>query len=167
MQITIIGSNTSACSDLLYETALLLGNRLAPLNHYVFNGGMGGVMEAICKGVIESKDRKALTIGILPSLDKTEGNKYLDVVIPSGIGFARNTILIASADVVIAFGGGAGTLSEIAFAWQYNKTVYCFEGEDGWAKKVSNTNLDNRKKGLLIGFSNIDDLMRKLESHKL
>ncbi len=166
MQITIIGSNTSACTDELYEIAFLLGKRLAPINHYLFNGGMGGVMEAVCKGVFEVKDRKAFTIGILPNLDKTEGNKYLDVTIPSGIGFARNTILIASADIVIALGGGAGTLSEIAFAWQYNKIVYCFEGADGWSKVLSNTNLDNRKKGLLIGFSTIDDLMKKLSSHQ-
>ena len=167
MQITIIGSNTSSCSIKLYETAFLLGKTLAPLNHYVLNGGMGGVMEAVCKGVFDIKERKALTIGILPSLDKTDGNKYLDLIIPSGIGFARNTILIAAADVVIAMGGGAGTLSEIAYAWQYNKTVYCFEGEEGWAKNLSNTNLDNRKKGLLIGFSTIDDLMKKSESHKI
>jgi uncharacterized protein (TIGR00725 family) len=165
MQITVIGSNKSACSDKLFEAAEMLGKSLAKKNHFVFSGGMGGVMEAVCKGVFETKDRKALTIGILPSLDKSDGNNYLDVIIPSGIGFSRNTILIASADIVIAFGGGAGTLSEIAFAWQYNKTVYCFEGEDGWAKNLSNTNLDDRKQGLLIGFSTIDDLINKLDLH--
>ena len=164
MQITIIGSNTSACSSQLYDTAFQLGVKLSTHNYYVFTGGMGGVMEAVSKGIYTSSNRNCRTIGILPNLDKSEGNSFLDIVIPSGIGYARNSILIASADVVVAFGGGAGTLSEIAFAWQYNKTVFCYEGEEGWSKQLANKELDNRKNGLLIGFKNIDDLMTKLIS---
>jgi uncharacterized protein (TIGR00725 family) len=166
MQIAIIGSNTHSCSSQLYNTVYQFGIKLAPFKYIIISGGMGGIMEAVSKGIYETKDRKCTIIGILPGTDRSEGNQYLDIAIPTGIGFARNSILIASADVVIAFGGGAGTLSEIAFAWQYGKTVFCFELEKGWSKNLANVDLDGRKKGLLIGFSSVDDLMNKLITFK-
>lgn len=88
-----------------------VGNGIAKLGGIVVCGGMGGVMEAACIG---AKSRDGLTIGILPTDSKDEGNPYLDIVIATGMGGARNSIIAKSIDAAIAIDGQYGTLSEIA-----------------------------------------------------
>ncbi|MBF0320614.1 MAG: TIGR00725 family protein [Nitrospirae bacterium] len=83
-------------------------------------GGLGGVMEAACKG---AKDAGGLTVGVLPQGDRSYANKYVDIPIATGMGTARNAIIAQTADVLIAIGGSYGTLSEIAFGLQFNKPV--------------------------------------------
>ena len=78
-------------------------------------------MEAACKG---AKEMGGMTIGILP--DRGKGNPYLDVAVRTGMGYARNVILVESADAVVAIGGGYGTLSEIAIALKAGKNVFGF-----------------------------------------
>ena len=162
MQISVIGANKSVCPPSLYQFAVDLGQALADQGHIIFNGGMEGVMEAVSKGVQQSKHPKACAIGITPFDDKARSNPYLDIVIPTGIGFARNMIVVGAGDVLIALGGGAGTLNEISYAWQLNKKVYCYEGAGGWSAKLAGQQLDNRKEGLLIGFTTIDELLEYL-----
>ncbi len=89
---------------------------------------------------------------------KEPANKYVDIIIPSGVGIARNTIIINTADIIIATGGGAGTLSEIAFAWQKNIPVLCNISFDGWSKELASRDLDKRKTGLLIPFEEIKNI---------
>jgi uncharacterized protein (TIGR00725 family) len=83
-------------------------------------GGLGGVMEAACRGA-----RKAggTTIGILPGTDRSAANPHVSVAIATGLGEARNALVVRSADAVIAIGGAYGTLSEIAFALKAGKRV--------------------------------------------
>ena len=88
-----------------------VGNGIAKLGGILVCGGMGGVMEAACIG---AKSRDGLTVGILPTASKDEGNPYLDIVIATGMGGARNSIIIKSIDAAIAIDGQYGTLSEIA-----------------------------------------------------
>ncbi len=76
-------------------------------------GGLGGVMEAAARG---AKEAGGMTIGILPGIRKTDANQYIDHVIPTGLGDARNLLVIRAADAVIALPGKFGTLSEMAFA---------------------------------------------------
>jgi hypothetical protein len=83
-------------------------------------GGLGGVMEAACRGV---KEAGGLTVGILPGLDPSDANPYVDVVIATGLGEARNALVVNAADAVIAVGGGYGTLSEIGLALRAGKRV--------------------------------------------
>jgi uncharacterized protein (TIGR00725 family) len=83
-------------------------------------GGLGGVMEAACRG---AKDAGGMTIGILPGTDRSAANPYVDVAIPTGLGEARNALVVRAADAVIAIGGGYGTLSEVAFALKAGKRV--------------------------------------------
>ena len=83
-------------------------------------GGLGGVMEAACRG---AKETGGTTIGILPSTDRSEANGFVDVAIPTGLGEARNALVVRAADAVIALGGGYGTLSEIALALKAGKPV--------------------------------------------
>lgn len=76
-------------------------------------GGRGGVMEAACRG---AKTEGGVTVGILPGPDRWEANNYVDIAIATGLGEARNAIIVRTVDAVIAIGGGFGTLSEIGLA---------------------------------------------------
>lgn len=157
--ITVIGPNKSVCSEELYEFAIKLGKMLVDLDYIIINGGMYGVMEAIFKGARQSdKYNFGKTIGIIPSLNKEDANKYCDIVIPTGIGCARNQIVVNSSEIIIAISGGAGTLSEIAYAWQMNKQIYSFVNFDGWAKELADMKLDSRKNDKIISVSNLVDL---------
>ncbi|HVB65200.1 MAG TPA: TIGR00725 family protein [Nitrolancea sp.] len=83
-------------------------------------GGRDGVMAAACRG---AKQSGGTTIGILPGYDPAEANAWVDFPIPTGLGHARNAIVVASGDAIIAIGGGFGTLSEIALALKMGKPV--------------------------------------------
>jgi uncharacterized protein (TIGR00725 family) len=83
-------------------------------------------MEAACRG---AKEAGGSTIGILPGTDRAAANAFVDVVIPSGLGEARNALVVRAADALIAVGGGYGTLSEIALALKAGKRVV---GLDSW-----------------------------------
>jgi uncharacterized protein (TIGR00725 family) len=83
-------------------------------------GGLGGVMEAACRG---AREAGGTTVGLLPGTDRTEANEFVDVVIPTGLGEGRNALVVRAADALIAVGGGYGTLSEIALALKAGKRV--------------------------------------------
>jgi uncharacterized protein (TIGR00725 family) len=83
-------------------------------------GGLGGVMEAACKG---ARGAGGMTIGILPGKDRSAANPFVDFAIPTGLGEARNALVVRAADALIAIGGAYGTLSEIAFALKAGKRV--------------------------------------------
>jgi uncharacterized protein (TIGR00725 family) len=83
-------------------------------------GGLGGVMEAACRG---ARAGGGTTIGILPGSDRGDANPFVDVAIPTGLGEARNALVVRAADALIAVGGGYGTLSEIGLALKAGKRV--------------------------------------------
>ena len=116
--IAIIGAR--ACDDDTLEIAGKMGRLLAENGYRIICGGLGGVMEAACKG---AKSKNGMTIGILPGNSPAEANQYVDISIATGIGVGRNLIIIRSAVAVIAVSGGFGTLSELAFALQLEKPV--------------------------------------------
>jgi len=158
-KIGIIGPNTPVCSEELYDFGVELGREIASPDRLIICGGRGGFMEAVCRGIKESPDTfPTQTIGILPENTDEKANPYIDIAIPTGIGLARNLIIINSADIIIAAGGGAGTLSEIAFAWQRNKRVLCITAYGGWASELAGKDLDKRAKGLLIPVSDIEEI---------
>jgi uncharacterized protein (TIGR00725 family) len=97
-----------------------VGSELARRGVAVVCGGRGGVMEAACRG---AREAGGLTVGILPGVSGAEGNPHLSLAIPSGLGHARNTLVVLAGEAVIAIGGGAGTLSEIAIALKLGKDV--------------------------------------------
>ncbi|MFP3880294.1 MAG: TIGR00725 family protein [Dehalococcoidia bacterium] len=113
MNIAVVGD--SACSAEESKLAETVGALLAERGATILCGGLGGVMEAVCRG---AKSRGGLTVGILPGTDATTANPWIDVPIVSGMGEARNAAVVKSAQAVIAIGGGYGTLSEIAFAFK-------------------------------------------------
>jgi uncharacterized protein (TIGR00725 family) len=111
MNIAIVGD--SACSAQESKLAETVGALLAEEGATIVCGGLGGVMEAVCRG---AKSKGGLTIGILPGADGSAANPWIDIPIATGMGEARNAVVAKSAQAVIAIGGGYGTLSEIAHA---------------------------------------------------
>ena len=89
-------------------------------------GGLGGVMHAAARG---AQSEGGISVGILPGDDRRPGSPHLTVAIPTGLGEARNTLVVRGADAMIAVGGEFGTLSEIAFALRIGKPVI---GLDTW-----------------------------------
>lgn len=110
-------------------------------------GGLGGVMEAAARGVRRGRGDAELPIvlGILPGEAAGEANDFCDLVVPSGLGLARNVLVVRAADAVILVGGGSGTLSEAALAWQLGKPVLALRGSGGWADALSDRALDDRR----------------------
>lgn len=110
-QIAVIGgSDVTAPVAAGAET---IGAALASAGAIVICGGLGGVMAATCRG---AQSAGGLTVGILPGNDPSAANPWVDVVIVTGLGEARNALVVGSAAAVIAVDGEYGTLSEIAFA---------------------------------------------------
>ena len=103
-----------------------MGRELAARGALLVTGGLGGVMEAACAG---AKEGGGTTVGLLAGRDRSDANPYVDVAIPTGLGQARNAIVVRAADAVVAIGGGYGTLSEIALALRRDKRVV---GLDTW-----------------------------------
>lgn len=121
-------------------------------------------MEAVCKGVKSSSCTFfGQTVGILPGDSAAEANPYIDLALPTGMGIARNVLIVRAADILIAAGGGAGTLSEIAFAWQLRKPVLCVTRFGGWAQKLAGQSLDSRSTELLIAVESIEDILTHVD----
>lgn len=101
------------------------GREIAANDAALVCGGLGGVMEAASRGCAEAG---GTVIGILPTDDRRHANPYVTVAIPTGMGIARNVLVVRSADVVIAFPGSYGTLSEMALALNLGTPVVCMPG---------------------------------------
>jgi hypothetical protein len=118
VNIGVIGG--SACTSSCARIAYTLGKLIAREGWILICGGRGGVMRAAAKGASE---HKGIVVGILPGVNKQEANPYVNVAIPTGIGYVRNFLIVRSSDYLIALEGKYGTLSEISFAFNDNKKV--------------------------------------------
>ncbi len=118
LNIGVIGGSTAEKKYL--EIAEKIGRLLASRNVVVICGGKNGVMESVSRGV---HDAGGIVVGILPGLSTSEGNAYLTVAIPTGIGYARNFLIVRASDALIAIDGSTGTLSEASFALTEGKSV--------------------------------------------
>ncbi len=163
MVIGTIGPSGSHCTEAIYEFGMALGGFIARNGWMVVNGGLDGFMEAVCRGASEAGTGRPVSIGLLPGSDKATANSWCDVVIPTGLGLARNHLIILTADVLVAAGGGAGTLSELAYAWQHGKTVICHTGFGGSAARMAGTQPDSRHSGLYVPAKNWEEVCRLLK----
>ena len=151
-QTTVIGDSDAPpewCS-----IAEQIGEMLARLGITVVTGGRGGVMEAACRGAARAG---GLTVGILPSTESSDANQWCDVVVPTGLGHARNAVNVLAGDFVIALGSSAGTLSEVCFAWIYGRPILTVKGFDGWRAKIGNE-LDGRGTSSIIECADVASL---------
>jgi len=116
--ISVIGAGE--CSADEAQAAEAVGRELARRGVVLVCGGRGGAMEAACRGACEVG---GITIGLLPGNDREDGNDYLTLALPTGMGHARNALVVLSGEAVIAIGGEAGTLSEIGLAIKSGRHV--------------------------------------------
>jgi len=110
-RVAVIGAGEASSEDL--AAAHALGAALAEAGAIVVCGGRTGVMEGVARGAAEAG---GLTVGLLPGTDAAEANAWIAVPLPTGLGEARNALVVRAAEAVIAVGGSWGTLSEIALA---------------------------------------------------
>ncbi len=123
--IAVLGGGS--VDEKIYGLAERVGELLAQRGVTLICGGLGGVMEAACKG---AKRTGGVTIGVLPGASRHQANPYVDVRIVTGMGEARNVIIVRSAQAAIAVDGEYGTLSEIAFCLKLGVPVVSLAG---WA----------------------------------
>jgi uncharacterized protein (TIGR00725 family) len=142
IQVLVIGSDGDHCPENTYVAAREVGAQIASKGAITVTGGLGGVMEAACRG---AKEKGGMVVGIIPHEDMSYANPFCDIIIPTGIGFARNFITAYSADTCIVVGGGAGTYIEACVAYQKGKPIVALTGTGGTADKIADSYLDDRK----------------------
>jgi uncharacterized protein (TIGR00725 family) len=118
-RVGIIGGNLPDAVSL--KNAERMGELIAKNDYILVNGGMKGVMEASARG---AKSANGIVIGILPGKSRDDCNSYVDIAIPTGLGYMRNPMVVLNSDIVVAIDGSYGTLSEIAYTQIYNRTVF-------------------------------------------
>src|SRR3989338_5537557 len=114
--ISVIGSHESSTQK--DKLAFEVGQMVANLGAVLVCGGLGGAMESVSRG---AKKAGGITIGLLPGKDKAEDNPYIDIPLPTSIGYARNAMVACSADIIIALPGSHGTNSEICYGLVFGR----------------------------------------------
>lgn len=157
-QILLIGDsgNFEDRNKVAYE----IGKFVAKNGWVLITGGRDGVMDAASKGAYEEG---GIVVAITPYDTLENVTPFANIVIPTGMGFARNYINVLSADVIVVVGGGAGTLSEIAYAWQFNKPIIACSFVEGWSKEVAGKKIDYRERDPIINASSIDEVFNILK----
>jgi hypothetical protein len=165
--IAVIGDAKLEPGSVKDKLAEDIGRALVDAGYRVLTGGLGGVMEAASRGArSSSKYRSGDTVGVVPGHDPGEANAFVDVVLASGLDHVRNSV-VAHADAVIAVGGGAGTMSEICFAWIYKRMIIGMRVE-GWSGRMADQRVDERTRypnetdDRVFGADSVDDVVRIL-----
>lgn len=118
MRVSVIGGSDADAETM--QVARALGRCLAERGHTVVCGGLSGVMTAVCEGAVDAGGH---TIGILPGEDVDRANEFVETAIATGMGHARNTLVVMNGDAVVAVSGSGGTLSEIGFAFVFERPI--------------------------------------------
>jgi len=148
--IAVVGAGK--CSKKLRDMATEAGRRIAENGGLLVCGGLGGIMEGAAMGAHEAG---GTTIGIIPSENREEANEYIDIVIPTGFGEARNIMVVRAADAVIAFPGKYGTLSEMAFALCAKKPVIAI---NAWKLGDEIHQVDTPEEAVAMAFKLIEEV---------
>jgi uncharacterized protein (TIGR00725 family) len=118
--VAVVGGGAGAAGPADLADAEDAGAAVAEAGAGLVCGGLGGVMEAACRG---ARSRGGVTLGLLPGLDREDANGWVSVAVPTALGEGRNVLVVRAADAVVAVGGGWGTLSEIALALKLGRPV--------------------------------------------
>ena len=116
--VAVVGPGEASPHEL--QAAEDVGAGLAERGAVVVTGGLGGVMEAACRG---ARSRRGRTVGLLPGDDRESANGWVEIAIATGLGELRNGLVVRAADALVAVGGGHGTLSEVALALKLGRPV--------------------------------------------
>jgi uncharacterized protein (TIGR00725 family) len=139
LQIAVIGYNKDRCTNIASKMAYEVGKEIAHAGAVLICGGLGGVMES-------AKDNGGTTVGIIPQEEFLYANEYCDIVVCTGIGYARDFVVASSADGIIAVGGGVGTLIELGVGYMTKKTMVAISGSGGVADIYGGKFLDERNR---------------------
>src|SRR5919202_5799059 len=142
-QIAVIGYIKDRCTEKAKNIAYEVGKEVARSGSVLICGGLGGVMESACYG---AKQNEGLTVGIIPQEEFSFANEFCDIVICTGIGYARDFIVATSADGIIAVGGGVGTLIELGVGYMTRKAMVAISGSGGVADMYGDKFLDERNR---------------------
>jgi len=165
--VAVIGDSTASQGSKEYELAFHVGKALIDAGYRIQSGGLSGVMEASFSGAHSSENYvDGDTIAIVPSFDKSKANEFADIVIPTGMDMMRNAI-VANADAVVAIGGGAGTLSEMAIAWSLFRLIIGFKNVEGWSSRLADKPIDGRirydfQEDRVYGVESVDEMIQIL-----
>jgi uncharacterized protein (TIGR00725 family) len=157
LQISVVGFNEDSCTEVARDAAYRVGRAIAKEEAIVVCGGLGGVMEAASKG---ASDAGGVSVGIIPTADPDQANRYCDVVVATGLGKSRDFLVAYSGDAMIVVGGGAGTLTEVAAAYQADKPIVAVKGTGGVADAWAGKHLDQRRTRLVIEASDPEDAVK-------
>ena len=150
-QIAVIGDANLIGRKKMGILAERLGKALVDNGYRIITGGLGGIMEAVWFGAKKSSNyQDGDIISILPGYDPSDASNPTDICIATGLDEGRN-VIIGNSDAIIAIGGGAGTLSEIAFAWMAKRLIIAYRVK-GWSGRLADTRLDERIR--VKGFGN-------------
>ncbi|MDH3204240.1 MAG: TIGR00725 family protein [Nitrosopumilus sp.] len=158
-QILVIGNNTNGCTSVHEKLAYEIGQEIAMSDSVLITGGLGGVMTAAAHG---AHDANGMTVGIIPQDDAAMANPFCDVVIPTGMGFARDFLNALAADGVIIVGGGSGTLSEACAAYMSKKPMVAIRNLDSSINPYIDGFLDHRENIKIIGVDTPKDAVQKI-----
>jgi len=158
-QILVVGHNTNGCTPKHEKIAYEVGVEVAKSDSVLITGGLGGVMTAASHG---AHDANGLTIGIIPQNNATMANPFCDIVIPTGMGLARDFLNALSADGVIIVGGGSGTLSETTAAYMYSKPIVAIRNMGSSIDPYIDRFLDHRENVKIIGVDTPQEAVDKI-----
>ncbi len=158
-QILVIGNNTNGCTPKHEKIAYDVGSEIAKSDSVLITGGLGGVMAAASHG---AHDANGLTVGIIPQDDATMANEFCDIVIPTGMGLARDFLNALTADGVIIVGGGSGTLSEVCAAYMYKKPMVAIRNIGGSVEPYIDGFIDHRENIKIIGVDTPQEAVKKI-----
>ncbi len=141
--ISVIGDTHIEMGEAKWNTAEELGEKLTSAGYRILTGGLGDLPKALARGARKSSNYTDGTlIAILPGFDPSPAENFADIVIATGLDEGRN-LIVANSDAVIAIGGGAGTLSELAYAWSLKRLVTAFD-LPGWSQTLADKRVDER-----------------------
>ena len=144
-QIAVVGDTHIKRGSKKWKIVESLGQRLVDAGYRIVTGGLGDLPEAISKGARASREyHNGSLIAIVPGFDPEVAREVADIVIATGMDQARN-VIVANSDAIIAIGGGAGTLSEIAHAWSLKRLILAFD-VPGWSGKLAGMAIDSRRR---------------------
>ncbi len=158
-QILVIGNNTNGCTPKHEKLAYEIGVEIAKSDSVLITGGLGGVMAAASHG---AHDANGLTVGIIPQDDATMANEFCDIVIPTGIGLARDFLNALTADGVIIVVGGSGTLSEVCAAYMYKKPMVAIRNIKSSVEPYIDGFIDHRENIKIVGADTPQDAVKKI-----
>lgn len=156
-QVAIIGS--SEADQRMLALAEQAGGVVAKVGAALVTGGRDGIMAAASKGCAEAG---GVVIAVTPHTDMDEVNAYAHYHIPTGMGWARNVITGIAGDVILIVGGAAGTLSEIAYAWMYDRPIIALSESGGWAERLAGQSIDHRREDTIVDCRTMEALEAEL-----